>query len=149
VRLYSRNGNDFGKRFPLVVAAVAALPARSCLIDGEAIVTDEVGLAVFDLLRSWRHDAEAVLCAFYLIGLDSQDFRRLWIEQRKRIRQAGARVPSGIALNEHYIGDGDIVYRQAGAHQRNPVCRWCRDVAPALYRHSQRLGFRRLLCEQA
>jgi ATP-dependent DNA ligase len=35
VRLYTRNGHDFTKRFPLVVAAVATLPARSCLIDGE------------------------------------------------------------------------------------------------------------------
>jgi ATP-dependent DNA ligase len=33
VRLYTRNGNDFSKRFPLVVAAVATLPVRSCLID--------------------------------------------------------------------------------------------------------------------
>jgi len=29
------------------VAAVATLPARFCLIDGEAIVSDEAGLAVF------------------------------------------------------------------------------------------------------
>jgi hypothetical protein len=29
VRLITRNGNDFTKRFPLVVAAVAMLPARS------------------------------------------------------------------------------------------------------------------------
>jgi ATP-dependent DNA ligase len=34
VRLYTRNGNDFSKRFPLVMAAVATLPVRSCLIDG-------------------------------------------------------------------------------------------------------------------
>jgi hypothetical protein len=40
VRLYTRNGNDFTKRFPLVVAAVATLPVHSCLIDGEAIVSD-------------------------------------------------------------------------------------------------------------
>jgi ATP-dependent DNA ligase len=33
VQLYIRNGNDFSKRFPLIVAAVATLPARSCLID--------------------------------------------------------------------------------------------------------------------
>jgi hypothetical protein len=45
--------------------------------DGEAIVTDEAGLAVFDLLRSWRHDADAVLCAFDLIELDGQNLRRL------------------------------------------------------------------------
>jgi ATP-dependent DNA ligase len=35
-RLYTRNGNDFTKRFPLIVAAVTALPVRSC----EAIVSD-------------------------------------------------------------------------------------------------------------
>jgi bifunctional non-homologous end joining protein LigD len=34
VRLYTRGGHDFTARFPLIVAAVAALPARSCLIDG-------------------------------------------------------------------------------------------------------------------
>jgi len=52
VRLRTRNGNDFTKRFPLVVAAIATLAVRSCLIDGEAIVSDESGLAVFDLIRS-------------------------------------------------------------------------------------------------
>jgi ATP-dependent DNA ligase len=35
VRLYTRNGQDFTARFPLIVAAVAALSVRSCLIDGE------------------------------------------------------------------------------------------------------------------
>jgi hypothetical protein len=43
VRLYTRNGNDFSHRFPLVVAAIAALPVRSCLIDGEAIVKRRAG----------------------------------------------------------------------------------------------------------
>ena len=51
VRLLTRKGNNFSNRFPQIVAAVAALPARSCLIDGEAIVTDRKGLAVFDLIR--------------------------------------------------------------------------------------------------
>jgi bifunctional non-homologous end joining protein LigD len=45
VRLFTRNGNDFADRFSLVVTAVAALPARSCLIYGETIVTDDSGLA--------------------------------------------------------------------------------------------------------
>jgi hypothetical protein len=39
------------------------LPVRSCLIDGEAIVSDEAGLAVFDLIRSWPTSVSAVLCA--------------------------------------------------------------------------------------
>jgi ATP-dependent DNA ligase len=39
IRLTTRNGIDFANRFPIIVAAVTALPARSFLIDGEAIVT--------------------------------------------------------------------------------------------------------------
>jgi bifunctional non-homologous end joining protein LigD len=70
VRLISRNGNDLSYRFPLIATAIAALPARSCLIDGEAIVRDRTGLAVFDLLRGYRSMASAVLCAFDLLELD-------------------------------------------------------------------------------
>ena len=51
IRLITRHGNDFTNRFPIIVAAVTALPARSFLIDGEAIVTNGDGLAVFDLIR--------------------------------------------------------------------------------------------------
>ena len=35
VRLYSRPGNDLTYRFRLIVAGLARLPARSCIIDGE------------------------------------------------------------------------------------------------------------------
>jgi bifunctional non-homologous end joining protein LigD len=68
VRLISRNGRDFTRRFPLAAAAVTALPGRSFLIDGEAIVTDDSGLAVFDLVRRARHGGKAVLCAFDLLS---------------------------------------------------------------------------------
>jgi ATP-dependent DNA ligase len=46
VRLNSRNGKDLTYRFPLVVQAIAELPVNSCIIDGEAIVSDATGLAV-------------------------------------------------------------------------------------------------------
>jgi ATP-dependent DNA ligase len=115
VRLCTRNGNDFADRFPLIAAAVAALSARSCLIDGEAIVSDEAGLAVFELIRSFRHDHAAVLCAFDLLELDGEDLRKLPIEVRKAgLTQLLLRKPSpGIALNEHHVGRADIVYQQA------------------------------------
>jgi bifunctional non-homologous end joining protein LigD len=59
VRLLTRKGNNFASRFPQIVAAVTLLPVQSCLIDGEAVVCDENGLAVFDLIRGYRHDAAA------------------------------------------------------------------------------------------
>ena len=59
-------------RFLQIVAALTVLPVRSCLIDGEAVVCNASGLAVFDLIRGYRHDAAAVLCAFDLLELDGE-----------------------------------------------------------------------------
>jgi ATP dependent DNA ligase-like protein len=61
VRLITRAGNDFSGRFPFIAMAIGKLPVRSCLIDGEAIVCDETGLAVFDLIRRHGALASAVL----------------------------------------------------------------------------------------
>jgi bifunctional non-homologous end joining protein LigD len=80
VRLLTRAGNDFSRRFPFIAMAVAALLAESCVIDGEAMVTNEHGLAVFDLIRGHGAKAEAVHCAFDLLELDGEDLRREPIE---------------------------------------------------------------------
>ena len=83
VQLLTRKGKNFANRFPQIVAAVTVLPVRSCLLDGEAVVCDENGLAVFDLIRGYRHDAAAVLCACDLLELEGKDLRRTPIEERK------------------------------------------------------------------
>jgi len=114
VRLFTRHGNDFTSRFPLAVAALLALPGRSFLIDGEATCTDESGLAVFELIRRARHGDKAVLCAFDLIELDGQDLRRSPVEYRKAKLAKLVRIPRpGIVLNEHYEGEGGIVFQHA------------------------------------
>jgi bifunctional non-homologous end joining protein LigD len=114
IRLITRHGNDFTNRFPIIVAAVTALPARSFLIDGEAIVTNGDGLAVFDLIRHKRHGGAAVLCAFDLIELDGEDLRRSSIEYRKRkLAKLVRSAELGIVLNEHYEGDGEIIFKHA------------------------------------
>jgi hypothetical protein len=57
---YSRNSlRTGGLHF---VAAAAALPLQSCVVDGEAIVVNREGLSVFDLLRYRYHDYAAVPC---------------------------------------------------------------------------------------
>jgi len=83
VRLITRAGNDISSRFPFIAMAIGKLQVRSCLIDGEAIVCDENGLAVFDLIRGHGSKASAVLCAFDLLELDGKDLRRHPIEIRK------------------------------------------------------------------
>ena len=114
VRLITRAANDFSGRLPFIAMAVGKLPVQSCLIDGEAIVCDENGLAVFDLIR--RHGAlsSAVLCAFDLLELDGRDLRREPIEKRKALLAKllrGAHL--SITLNEHFEEDGALVFDAA------------------------------------
>jgi bifunctional non-homologous end joining protein LigD len=114
VRLFTRHGHDFTARFPLALAAIAALPSRSFLIDSEAIVTDDKGLAVFELIRRARNGGAAVLCAFDLIELDGEDLRRAPIEHRKhKLARLVCTPRPGIVVNEHYDGDGEIVFKYA------------------------------------
>jgi bifunctional non-homologous end joining protein LigD len=93
---------------------VGKLPVRSCLIDGEAIVCDENGLAEFELIRRHGVLANAVHCAFDLLELDGRDLRREPIEERKRMLAKllkGAHL--SIVLNDCFQEDGAIVYREA------------------------------------
>jgi bifunctional non-homologous end joining protein LigD len=58
VRLYSRSGNDFSRRFPLIIEALASLRSRSCTIDGEAVACGDDAVASFDHIRYRRHDGD-------------------------------------------------------------------------------------------
>src|ERR1043165_325390 len=114
VRLITRAGNEFSHRFSFMAMTVGKLPVRSCLIDGEAIVCDESGLAVFELIRSHGALASAVHCAFDPLQLDGKDPRRQPIEERKRLLAQLLRGSLlSIVPNEHYEEDGAIVYREA------------------------------------
>jgi len=114
VRLITRAGNDFSGRFPFIAIAVSKLPVRSCLIDGEAIVCDENGLADFELIRGHGTAANAVHCAFDLLELDGRDLRRRPIEERKGLLTQLLRGSNAsIVLNKHYEDDGAIVFREA------------------------------------
>ena len=116
VKLVTRKGFDLAERFPLAVAAIAALPARSCIVDGEAIACDANGLSVFDLVRYRRQDDAVTLCAFDLLELDGVDLRQEPIEVRKcTLSRLLRRKHAGISFNRHFDVEGAIVYRHACA----------------------------------
>jgi bifunctional non-homologous end joining protein LigD len=105
-------------RFPLIAAAIAALPVRSCVIDGEAIARDDNGLAVFDLIRYQRDPITRrrpiSLCAFDLLELDGRNMRVAPIERRKEVLAGLLGSPhDGIAFNENFSGDGATIYKHA------------------------------------
>jgi bifunctional non-homologous end joining protein LigD len=110
VRLLTRNGHDWAERFPLIVEAEAG----SCLIDGEAVVCDDNGVAVFAKLRQRRNDRDVVLYAFDLLELDGQDLRREPLVRRKvLLARLLTRARVGLQVNDHLAAAGDVVFRHA------------------------------------
>jgi bifunctional non-homologous end joining protein LigD len=110
IRLLTRNGHDWADRYPAIVEAVNQLRARSCLLDGEAVVCDANGLAVFERLRYRRDDRSVFLFAFDLLELDGEDLRRASFETRKATLASLLRgcLP-GLRLNDHLAYPGDVV----------------------------------------
>jgi hypothetical protein len=75
---------------------------------------DQNGLAVFELLRSRRHDDVALLCP----AISSNSTVRICAGGRSwRAKPVLARLlrgaPAGVALNAHYEAAGAIVYQHA------------------------------------
>jgi bifunctional non-homologous end joining protein LigD len=115
VRLVGQNGRNLTYRFPLIASALAALPVNSFLIDGEAIVSDNNGLAVFELIRKYRRGNTATLCAFDILELKGEDLRDWPVEDRKAVLKMllGQAKHPGIAFNRHFDVEGSIVFHHA------------------------------------
>jgi bifunctional non-homologous end joining protein LigD len=113
VRLFSRSGNDWTDRFPLITKAAQNIRG-SFLIDGEAVVVGPDGLSLFDQLQSTAGRVRAVLFAFDLIQHDGEDQRaRPLLERKKLLAKTLARSDGGILYNDHLSESGDVVFDHA------------------------------------
>jgi bifunctional non-homologous end joining protein LigD len=82
-RLAYRSGRDATKIFPEILRAVADLPFRSLLLDGEAVILDETGRPDFQRLQ--RRDGTAVFFTFDLLSFEGYDLRPLPLAARKSV----------------------------------------------------------------
>jgi bifunctional non-homologous end joining protein LigD len=114
VRLFTRRGYDWSKRYPAIARTAMLLRARSFTLDGEAVVCGPDGVAIFDALHRRGTVTEAMLYAFDLLELDGEDLRSLPLGDRKKrlARLLGGRR-LGIVLSNHTDEDGATIFRQA------------------------------------
>ena len=86
VKLLTRRGLDWTKKFPTIAEAVAKLPAKAALIDGELVSEGDDGISSFSLLqedlKSGRHD-RMTFYVFDLMHLDGDDLKSLPLTERK------------------------------------------------------------------
>ena len=68
VKLLTRKGLDWTKKFPTIADAVAKLPAKSAMIDGEVVVEDAMAFRAFRCCnRTSKQTAMIAWCFMYLI----------------------------------------------------------------------------------
>ncbi len=118
VKLFSRQGLDWTERFPVVVPALAEVPAKVAIIDGEVVVQTAAGVASFamlvDALKSGGGDM--LFYAFDLLYLDGFDLREAPLSARKAALAevlADAGNAGRLRYSDHIAGDGDAVFRHA------------------------------------
>ncbi len=93
LRLLSRNGKDFSKKFPAVFAAVhEALPAGTAL-DGELVAFDENGQPSFNAIQNANVETNVVFFVFDVLFHQWKDVKHLPLNERLTLLQT-AFVPS-------------------------------------------------------
>jgi ATP-dependent DNA ligase len=115
VRLVTKGGYDWTKRYPRIVEAALRNRMQRFVIDGEAINRGVDGYSDFNALHSGKHNDEVELIAFDVLGIDGEDLRELPLSMRKtNLQRLLARRPDGIFLADFEQGEiGPDLFRKA------------------------------------
>src|ERR1700741_324564 len=115
VRLITRGGYDWTRRYPWIVEAALKNRQKRFVIDGEAVILGVDGISDFNALHSGTHNEEVQLCAFDLLAMDGDDLRNLPLSMRKaNLARLLARRPDGIFNTDFEQGEvGPDLFRAA------------------------------------
>lgn len=114
VRLITKGGHDWTKRFPWIVESALKNRQKRFVIDGEAIVRGVDGYSDFNALHSGKHNAEVEMLAFDILAMDGDDLRDLPLSMRKTsLLRLLARRPEGIFVSDYEQGEiGPDLFRK-------------------------------------
>jgi bifunctional non-homologous end joining protein LigD len=115
VRLVSKGGYDWSKRYPWIVQAALKNRTKQFVVDGEAVILGVDGISDFNALHSGRHNGEVQLCAFDVLAMDGEDLRELPLSMRKgNLERLLRGRPDGIFVNPFETGAiGPDLFRKA------------------------------------
>lgn len=119
VKLITRGGIDWTKRYGDLPHAFAKLPCRDAIIDGEIVVLDAKGISRFALLQDALAEGAGSKLHFYafdLLYLDGWDLTKVPLIRRKALLAqmlSGLGANSAIQFSDHVEGSGQGLYDQA------------------------------------
>ena len=106
-RLWSRNERDLGKRFGVLVEALAKLPVNNAVLDGEVVVLNDEGKPDFQSLQYFNpaNRSRLYYYAFDLLHIDGEDLTGLPLsERRSRLERLLTSPPPRVRLSSTLNG---------------------------------------------
>ena len=119
IRLLTRSGLDWTRRFPGIADAFEDFPTQSAILDGEAVVEDASGVSSFSELQealSERKSASAaIFLAFDILYLDGYDLREAALDDRKDslAQLLSSNRHSSLRYSDHVVGSGQSMLEHA------------------------------------
>lgn len=131
-RIITRGGQDWTAKFGRVAAALAALPARSAVIDGELVILDRHGVSNFGRLAEAlgrgaggmagsgskseppASSGDIVYFGFDLLWLDGKDLRgEPLLDRKAQLARLLASAPAPVRYLDHVVGHGEAFLRHS------------------------------------
>ncbi len=111
VRLITRNGNDYTKRFHDITFSLIELAAgRAMILDGEMVVTDASGKTDFQALQNYVKNPKGqslTYIVFDLLALDGIDLRQKQLLERKETLESLMQsAPKNLYYSRYVRGNG-------------------------------------------
>lgn len=119
IQFISRNQQDWTDRLRPLVKAVADIPARQVILDGELIALTTKGISDFQTLQNAFREGcttELKYFVFDLLYLNGQSLMDVPLELRKEVLAdliAGTESDSPIQYSDHVEGSGEEFQKQA------------------------------------
>jgi bifunctional non-homologous end joining protein LigD len=120
VQLISRAAKDLTVKYSELAEALAELPAKQAVLDGEVVAVDSQGRPSFQLLQSYHRAGSKkpplLYYAFDLVQLEGKDLTGLPLLQRKAMAESLIKgLPSDIRFSASIQSDSQRVVRELQA----------------------------------
>jgi len=118
VRLITRNGNDYTKRFRNIAdSLIEWADERAIILDGEMVILNTEGKADFQALQNYMRNPKGsslTYMIFDVLALDGADLRERPLIERKETLEALMReAPGNLRYSQHITGKGKEFLRAA------------------------------------
>jgi bifunctional non-homologous end joining protein LigD len=114
IKVFTRRGNDWTKRFRKIANDAYLINAASAIIDGEVVVPAEDGTTDFSVLQNELkgRSEKLVMVAFDLLYLNGQDLRKVPLIERKAVLQKLI-AKTAIQYSDSFELEGQELFRHA------------------------------------